>query len=95
MAQIAIVGYEQDARCAHCNRPLLHGIRISDGRTVGASCLDKQLTKAKSYQGKQYRLGAALIINAARVVEFKPPSSWQRYGVSARTIQFDAVDEAS
>lgn len=88
MAIIEIVGYEQDTLCAHCNRKLKHGIVLSDGRTVGATCLDKQLTEPKQYQGKKFRLGSELIINAAKVVQFKDPRSWGRFGVSHQTLQF-------
>lgn len=37
MSQISIVGYESDCNCEHCGRALRHGIRLSDGRLVGAS----------------------------------------------------------
>lgn len=92
MTQIAIVGYESDCNCDHCGRALRHGIRLNDGRVVGATCLDKKLTAPKVYNGKKYRLGAELIIRAAKVVQWKQPSEWDRYGVSARTIQFTAAE---
>ena len=91
-SQISIVGYEQDCHCEHCGRALVHGIRISDGRIVGATCLDKKLTAPKVYNGKKYRLGAELIIRAAKVVQWKQPSEWSRYGVSVGTIQFTAAE---
>jgi len=92
MATISSVGYEQDCRCEHCGRALVHGIRISDGRVVGATCLDKKLTAPKIFNGKKYRLGAEMIIRAAKVVQWKHPSEWDRYGVSASTIQFTAAE---
>jgi len=92
MPTISIVGYETDCRCEHCGRPLVHGIRISDGRVVGATCLDKKLTAPKMYHGKKYRLGTERIIHAAKVVQMKAPSEWDLYGVSAATIQFEAAD---
>lgn len=91
MSQISITGYEKDCHCEHCGRALTHGIRISDGRVVGATCLDKKLTKPKLYGSKKYRLGAELIIRAAKVVQWKTPAQWENYGVSARTIQFEAA----
>lgn len=91
MTIITIVGYEQDCKCEHCGRALVHGIRISDGRVVGATCLDKKLTAPKVYNGKKYRLGAELIIRAAKVVEWKHSSDWSRYGVSSATLQFEAI----
>lgn len=91
---ISICGYEEDCRCEHCGRKLRHGIRISDGRVVGATCLDRKLTKAKTYGGKTYRLGAELIIRAAKVVQWKAPANWSSYGVSPLTIQFEAVEPA-
>lgn len=91
MVAIEIVGYEQDGHCEHCGRVLKHCIRISDGRIVGATCLDKKLTKPKVYQGRTYRLGAELIIRAAKVAQFHQPASWGRFGVSASTMQFEAA----
>jgi hypothetical protein len=91
VGQISIVGYKQDCKCEHCGRNLVHGIRISDGRIVGATCLDKKLTKAKVYGTKKYRLGAELIVRAAKVVQWKQPSEWSAYGVSPLTIQFEAA----
>lgn len=93
-AQIAIVGYEREAKCQHCGRPLKHGIRISDGRIVGATCLDKKLTKARwsHWNKKSYRLGAEQIIHIAKVVEFHAPANWSRYGVGPLSTQFEAVD---
>lgn len=89
--QIAIVGYEQECNCEHCGRPLKHGIRISDGRVVGATCLDKKLTLPKVYQGKKYRLGTELIIRAAKCAQFVAPHNWGRYGVNNFTMQFEAA----
>lgn len=91
MNQILIVGYESDCNCEHCGRALKHGIKVSDGRIVGATCLDKKLTKPRVYQGKSYRLGAELIVRAAKVAQWKPASEWARYGVSASTLQFEAA----
>ena len=91
MATIEIVGYEEDCNCEHCGRALRHGIRISDGRTVGATCLDKKLTLPKVYQGKKFRLGAELIVRAAKVAQFYAPHAWSRFGVSASTMQFEAA----
>lgn len=88
MSSIVIVGYEQDCNCEHCGRQLVHGIRISDGRVVGATCLDKKITAPKVYMGKKYRLGTELIIRAAKVVQTKAASEWARYGVSQSTVTF-------
>lgn len=91
MSKLSIVGYEQDGHCEHCGRALRHCIRISDGRLVGATCLDKKLTLPKTYQGKKYRLGAELIIKAAKCAQFVAPQNWSRYGVSSRTMEFEAA----
>lgn len=91
MGQIQIVGYESECSCEHCGRPLKHGIRLSDGRTVGATCLDKQLTKPRSYHGKQYRFGAEFIVKIAKVVEYYSPANWARFGVSASSATFEAA----
>ncbi|MDX3998414.1 hypothetical protein, partial [Pseudomonas aeruginosa] len=73
MSQISIVGYESDCNCEHCGRALRHGIRLSDGRLVGATCLDKKLTKPRLHQGKSFRFGAEHIIKIAKVVQFYSP----------------------
>lgn len=91
MATLTITGYEQECNCEHCGRSLKHGIRLSDGRIVGATCLDKKLTKAKIYNGKSYRLGSELIIRAAQVAEFHAPAAWSRFGVSADTMRFEGL----
>jgi hypothetical protein len=91
MSTINIVGYEQDCKCEHCGRNLVHGIRISDGRVVGATCLDKKLTAPKVYGGKKYRLGAELIVRAAKVAQFYTVDQWARFGVSTSTMTFEAA----
>lgn len=83
-----IVGYEKDTVCGHCGRVLVHGVRLSDGRTVGAMCLDKKLSAPKTYSGRSYRLGSELIIKAAKVAEFYDPSQWARFGVNQKTMEF-------
>lgn len=91
MMQLVIAGYEREAVCEHCGRRLVHGIRMADGRTVGATCLDRKLTLPKVYQGKRYRMGSAYIIRAAKVVQLYPPSKWDAYGVSQWGITFDGA----
>jgi len=91
MATFTITGYSQDEVCNHCGRPLKHGIKVSDGRILGATCIDKVLSKAKFYQGKRYRVGADRIIHIARVVELKPVSQWDIYNVSIKSTEFEYV----
>lgn len=91
MSTYTIVGYETDCNCEHCGRALKHGIRLSDGRVVGAQCLDKSMTKPKMYQGKAYRSGAEFIIKAAKVVQRYNPTKWGAFGVTSSTIQFEAA----
>jgi hypothetical protein len=91
MTQIAIVGYESDCNCDHCGRALRHGVRLNDGRVVGATCLDKKLTKPRQYQGKPFRFGAEHIVRIAKTVQFYSPSNWARFGVSASSTTFEAV----
>lgn len=91
MTQIAIVGYESDCNCDHCGRALRHGVRLNDGRVVGATCLDKKLTKPRQYQGNSFRFGAEHIVRIAKTVQFYSPSNWSRFGVSASSTIFEAV----
>ncbi len=86
---ITIVGYEADCICEHCGRELTHGIRLADGRVVGATCLDKKLTKPKlKSDGRSYRLGETFIIKAAQVAQRVDPSKWSTFGVNAQTMSF-------
>lgn len=90
MSQISIVGYESSCNCEHCGRALKHGIKLSDGRVVGATCLDKKLTMPRVYRGKKYRFGDEFIVKIAKVVEFYSPNNWTRFDVSASSITFEA-----
>lgn len=89
MGQISIVGYESECNCEHCGRALKHGIRLSDGRLVGATCFDKKLTLPRTYQGKSFRFGAEFIVKIAKVVQFYSPNNWARFGVSASSATFE------
>lgn len=89
--KISIVGYVEDDVCAHCGRSLKHGIKISDGRIVGADCFDKQLTKPRINGKKKYRFGAKHIIHIAQVVEYKPVSQWDLYNVSINATVFEGI----
>lgn len=92
MTTISITGYEPETTCEHCGRQLKHGVRLSDGRVVGATCLDKKLTKAKNSGGRTYRLGAEKIVTIAKVVAWKDPSQWARYGVSHLSPVFESAE---
>jgi len=91
MTVLTISGYEQDCNCEHCGRTLKHGIKLSDGRLVGAQCLNKQMSAPRVRNGKKYRYGAEFIIRVAKVVQFKDPSQWSRYGVSQQSTVFETV----
>jgi hypothetical protein len=90
MSEIEITGYTQHGHCEHCGRVLKHCIRISDGRIVGATCFDKQLTAPREYQGKKYRIGAEEIVRRAKIAQYVPAMSWDRYGVTASDFGFIA-----
>lgn len=87
---ITITGYEPgpEVYCDHCGRHLVHGIRIDDGRTVGATCLANKLTAKLVYNGKGYRLPADKIVHMAKVVERVAPHARERYGINDRCITF-------
>lgn len=91
MSKVAISGYEQDGICEHCGRTLKHCIRISDGRIVGAACLDKQITKPRVRDGKPFRFGAKHIVHMAKVVQFAPANRWSAYGVNQTSIEFECA----
>lgn len=89
-ATIVITGYTEDCNCEHCGRNLRHGIRISDGRVVGAQCFDKVLTLPQTYGGKSYRVGAENVIRYAKIAErFTAKAAESRFGVglSHRTFR--------
>ena len=90
MKTIQIVGYEQEGNCEHCGRSLKHCIRISDGRIVGATCLDKQITKPKIYNGKRYRVGSNQIIRMARIIErYSLSDAGRMYGIYGSSLTFE------
>lgn len=90
--KLIIAGYTQEANCEHCGRLLVHGVRLADGRVVGADCLNNKMTKAKTKSsGTKYRVGASYIIKAAKVVQFEQPTRWNVFGVNKQTIEFEAA----
>lgn len=89
MNTLTIVGYEQNVNCQHCNKFLKHGIRLDDGRVVGATCFDNKLTEQKEYFGKKYKIGANGIIRLAKIAEYVHPSKWsQQYGISTDNLTY-------
>ena len=86
--KLEIMGYEQEGKCEHCGRNLIHCIKLSDGRIVGATCFDKKMTKAKTYNGKKYRIGADKVIYYAQLREF---GKLNKAGIPATSLVFDAA----
>ena len=86
---LTIAGYERDAHCAHCGRRLVHGVRLADGRTVGATCFDQVLTLPRIYNGRKYRIGAENVIRYAKIAE---SGKLARYGLEPRALDFVAAD---
>ena len=89
--KISIVGYENDDNCEHCGRSLVHCIRISDGRLVGAQCFNKVLTKPRVYQGKSYRVGAGKIVELAKIAQFWSVEKQKRNGYYSNSFDFEMV----
>lgn len=87
--QVSIVGYATEVHCDHCGRALKHGVRIDDGRTVGATCLVNKLTVPRRHMGKVYRYAAETVVHMAKVVERVQPGAWDRYGVNAESVEFE------
>lgn len=89
---LVIVGYSEDDVCAHCNKTLRHGIRLADGRVVGAQCFNKVLTLPQTYGGKSYRVGAEQIIRYAKIAEFHTVAEGEkRFGVGIYQRTFKAT----
>ena len=86
---LTIAGYEREACCAHCGRRLVHGIRLADGRTVGATCFDQVLTAPRIYNGGKYRIGADNVIRFAKIAE---SGKLARYGLEPRMLDFVGAD---
>lgn len=86
---IQITGYAPEAHCDHCGRALRHGVRIDDGRTVGATCLANKLTAPRKHAGRAYRLAADAVVHMAKVVERVPAHLWGQYGVSDAGLTFN------
>jgi len=96
-SSLQIIGYEQDTVCMHCNRKLLHGIKIAnqdskDISIVGADCFDKDLTEARIYQGKKYRLGSNKIRELAKVAEFWSLDKQARMGYHYNMFVFKSKE---
>ena len=91
MNKIEIVGYEKEEVCAHCGRKLKHGIRLSDGRVVGAQCFNKDMTKPREYSGKKYRVGAENIIKLAKIREFWSAEKAYRAGYQPSEFVFQSA----
>jgi hypothetical protein len=88
---LTIVGYSQDEVCAHCGKSLIHGIRLADGRVVGAQCLNKVLTLPQVYGGKSYRVGHENIIRYAKIAErYTESEGIKRFGVGIYQRTFKA-----
>jgi len=89
---LTITGYSNDEVCACCGKNLVHGIRLADGRIVGAQCFNKVLTKPITYGGKSYRLGAEGIIKYAKIAEFyTPQAASKKFNVYPEMLIFQAV----
>lgn len=86
---ITITGYTTDCNCEHCGRNLRHGIRINDGRVVGAQCLDQVMTKPKTYGGKAYRIGKENVIRYARLAGKYTESGLRRFGIYPDMLTFE------
>jgi hypothetical protein len=91
MGELVIVGYEQECNCEHCGRALVHGVKLADGRIVGATCLDKKLSLPRVRDGKSYRYGSEYIVKVAKVVHFKSADKWAAYGVNKQSTVFQAA----
>jgi hypothetical protein len=92
-ATLTITGYDTDTVCECCGKKLVHGIRLADGRTVGAQCFNKVLTKPLTYSGKTYRLGAEGIIKYAKVAEYYTPAEGgRRFGIYPNMLTFQSAE---
>ena len=92
-ATLTITGYDTDTVCECCGKSLVHGIRLADGRTVGAQCFNKVLTKPLSYGGKTYRVGAENIIRRAKVREFySAGAAAERFGFYPHHFVFESAE---
>jgi hypothetical protein len=89
---LVIVGYSEDDVCAHCGKTLRHGIRLADGRVVGAQCFNKVLTLPQVYAGKSYRVGAENVIRYAKIAEhYTAAEGERRFGVGIWQRTFKAT----
>jgi hypothetical protein len=90
MEYLKIVGYEHSCKCTHCGRKLRHGIKISTGYIVGATCFSKTLTKPITYRGKSYRLTEEIIIRYAKIAEL---GTAKRHGMQESDFVFVKAEE--
>jgi hypothetical protein len=89
---LTITGYDNDTVCECCGKKLVHGIRLADGRVVGAQCFNKVLTKPLSYGGKNYRVGAENIIRRAKARQFySAGAAAERFGFYPSDFVFQSA----
>ncbi len=92
-ATLTITGYDTDTVCECCGKNLVHGIRLADGRTVGAQCFNKVLTKPRTYSGKSYRIGAENVVKYAKAAEFYTPSeAGRKFGIYPDMLVFQSAE---
>lgn len=81
MSKICITGYEKEENCDHCGKALIHGIRLSDGRVVGAICFANKLTAPYVYNGRKQRYAKEYIVKIAKLCQFIPREQWSKWGI--------------
>lgn len=86
---ISISGYQNECICQHCNRNLKHGIVLSDGRIVGATCFATKLTEPKTDRNnKKYRDKPDTIIHLAKLMQYRDSDYHYRLGYMPSSFQF-------
>lgn len=91
--KVYITGYDREGYCDHCGRPLVHVVRLSDGRGVGATCFAKKLVKPRRYNGKLNREHPSSILDLARAMEFWDETRRQRAGYQHWHFEFEYEEE--
>jgi hypothetical protein len=91
--KVQIVGYQEMCNCDHCGRNLKHGIKLSDGRTVGSVCLVNKISLPRKNGGKTYRVSSSFAIYLAKMTEHYEEGKLLMLGLHQECRTFDLVEK--
>lgn len=91
MAQLTIIGYEQECSCDHCGRSLKHGIKVGGLGTIGADCFNKMIKADRKKFSGNGKPGASYIRMLAKLKERDNPQTLRNLGYGDWSFTFEAA----